>query len=157
MTDKTTPNIMKYVYAWVMIMICINILYTGYVISGGPNPADLTENALYDIFYQEEGAAQTSIGSLSNINNQYDVNDLTSSETQSGNILDALDRLWAFGKWTWFMVQFLTFGGLFTGLAIQNMIENQFLSFLTTGFMTIGNLIFIFLVYKFVMNKGRFD
>lgn len=157
MDDKTTPNIMKYAYSWVTIMLCINVLYVGYIVTGGIDPLTVSEDSLYSIFAEQESGAQTSIGSLNNINENYDVGDLTSTGSQSGTILDALDQLWAFGRWTWFAVKFITLGGVFTGLSIVNLIQNSFLSFVVSAFMIIGNVIFIFLVYKFIMNKGRFE
>lgn len=157
MTDKTPSNSMKFAYAYVIIMIAINFLYVGYVVSAGVNPSTVTEDEIYNFIVTGASQPNSQVNTLSNLTKTYgNESTLINTGSTSSSILDILDQIWNFASKVGFIIGFIALGGGVASIFIQDFIANNILAFLVRLILIIGNFVFVYLVTKDLMNKFKF-
>lgn len=161
MTDaiEQRKSALKWAYAWIMIMLAVNFFYVGYSLTN-EDTSGLSEVSLYNMFYASQGTTQTNLDTIDASTEGYSPEDINTNEGGFLSfILDALDTIFNYAKFITFMVTLLTLGGAFISWDILTggIITNIWMRLILVTFMSIGNLVFILLMYRLIINKGRED
>lgn len=157
MTDaEGGVNILKFAWAWITIAFVIDIIFIGFVVTGGVDPESLPENTLYSLL---ANSSTNTFTTFNNIGESYDVDDIGTTEEESSSLLDKLDVGYGIAKWLWFPLVFLgaAWDFIWSGFYISSMITNNMIAFALGTFLTLAHITFVILTYKFIRNKGRVE
>lgn len=148
---------LKLAYAWVIIMLAVNMFWVGYNITNYMNYSTLTEMSLYQMVMASQGTMNTSLESIDESNQGYSPSDINTNEgsTEALGFFDKFETLANIAKFVTFIIGFLTIGGMFTAWNMAKTISNSWVSLIVTMFFVIGQTIWLILLYKLIMNKGR--
>lgn len=156
--QEQNKGLIRWAYAWIIIMFAVNTFYVGYMITSINGFEDYSVTEAMGVYYSLGSTLDTNIKSINETVNDISANDISNTRGGlSGLVLDLVDGILNFRKFISFMVNFVLLGGVFVGWSIfrGDFIGNVFIRLMVTGFFVIGNAIFIVLMYKFVFNKGK--
>jgi hypothetical protein len=160
LTPEMRKSIWKWAFTWMAIMLSVNFLYVGYVVSSTIDYSTTTESTLYNQIMSLQGTMNTNINKINNTASGYSQNDITdTNEGIVSYIWDKIDAISNYVKFVGFAIELFAFGGLVItwDILTGDLVDSLFIKMAITIFMGFTNIVFILLMSRFVLNKLKED